>query len=150
MTTPNLAAYFDRILDRLLVATSASRTTLRLDDEKLGLHVDDVAGESLREGVKSLRGQTAMNQRELTTVQWLERERRNLIQPDFSATDVPPPAALREIYGVKAQMLGPVIVDGRLKGWVSAHFCEGPRIWSDEDVSHLDQAVSDVLLLLNK
>lgn len=150
MLTSELSSRFDDVLTRLLAKTSATRTTLRLDDAKLGFHVDDVVGEARREGAKSLRGQTVMNQRELTTVQWLECERRALIQGDLSKTDVPPPPPLVAIYGVTAQMLGPVIRNDGLQGWVSVHFCDGPRIWSENDVTALNGAVAEVSALLDE
>jgi hypothetical protein len=47
----------------LLRATGSSRTTLRLDWPEFGFQVNDVAGEALVPGEKSLRGQTGINQR---------------------------------------------------------------------------------------
>ncbi len=145
MKAAELSRRFDDILDRLLKATSATRTTLRLDDPALGFQVDDVVGEAkFGDDVKSLRGQTAMNQRELNTVQWMELNRKPLIQSDLARSEVAAPPALIAIYGVQAQMLGPVIRRGAMQGWVSVHFCDGPRDWSDADKSALDRSVREV------
>ena len=97
---------FDALLDQLPRATGSSRTTLRLDWPELGFHVDDFAGKALVPGEKSLRGQRGINQRAVATVQWLDRERRSLIQDDFTTTDVP--SALIEVCGARAQMFAPV------------------------------------------
>jgi maleate isomerase len=115
---------FDALLDQLPRATGSSRTTLRLDWPELGFHVDDFAGKALVPGEKSLRGQRGINQRAVATVQWLDRERRSLIQDDFTTTDVPSPSlpALIEACGARAQMFAPVIRNGALQGWVSVHY----------------------------
>lgn len=144
MKAAELTHRFDDILDRLLKATAATRTTLRLDDPALGFQVDDVVGEAKFGDVKSLRGQTAMNQRELNTVQWMELNRKPLIQSDLATSEVAAPPALIAIYGVQAQMLGPVIRRGAMQGWVSVHFCDGPRDWSDADKTALERSVREV------
>jgi maleate isomerase len=141
---------FDALLDQLLRATGSSRTTLRLDWPELGFHVDDVAGEALAPGEKSLRGQTGINQRAASTVQWLDRERRSLIQDDFTTTDVPPPPALIEVYGAGAQMLVPVIRNDALQGWVSAHYTGSAHHWSHTNVEAIETAARRVRELIDQ
>ncbi|MFT0859400.1 GAF domain-containing protein [Ancylobacter sp. G4_0304] len=143
-----VASRLDAVLSTLLDATNASRTTLRVDVPALGFIVNDPAGEAKRAEVKSLRGETGLNQRALETVKWLERERRPLVQDDLLTAEVPAPAALIEIYGVHAQMLGPLIVDGALQGWVSVHECGASRNWSAADTAALDAAVDSVRSIL--
>jgi maleate isomerase len=126
---------FDALLDQLPRATGSSRTTLRLDWPELGFHVDDFAGKALVPGEKSLRGQRGINQRAVATVQWLDRERRSLIQDDFTTTDVPSLPALIEVCGPRAQMFAPVIRNGALQdGFLST--TPAPRIidWSHANV----------------
>jgi len=139
---------FDAVLATLLDRTNGSRTTLRVDLPALGFHVNDVAGEARQPEEKSLRGETGIDQRAVETVKWLDRERRPLIQDDLSATDVPAPAALIEIYGARAQMLAPIIVDDALLGWISVHYSKGARNWSTSDTAALDDAVKDVHAIL--
>jgi maleate isomerase len=129
-------------LEQLLAATSASRVTVRLDLPQLGFGVDDVAAEARQDGVASLQGQTAINQRAAATVQWLERERRLLVQDDLAGADPAPPPQLVEIYGTRAQMLAPLELEDDLVGWISVHENRGPRHWSDEDKSALQSAVA--------
>jgi maleate isomerase len=125
---------FDAPLDQLPRATGSSRTTLRLDWPELGFHVDDFAGKALVPGEKSLRLQRGINQRAVATVQWLDRERRSLIQDDFTTTDVPSLPALIEVCGARAQMFAPVIRNGGLQGWVSVHDTGSAHYWSHANV----------------
>jgi len=128
----------------LLVATAASRTTLRLDWPEWGLHVDDVAAEAVVAGIASLRGQTSIDQRRAATIRWLERERRPLIQESCSSAEQPRPPELVRIYGVRAQMLAPVLWAGAMAGWVSVHETRSERAWSADDAAALEAAVSAV------
>ena len=149
-TAPVMSQQFDALLDQLLRATGSSRTTLRLDWPELGFHVDDVAGEALVPGEKSLRGQTGINQRAVATVQWLDRERRSLIQDDFTTTDVPPPPALIEVYGARAQMLAPVFRNDALQGWVSVHYTGSAHHWSHANVEAIETAARRVRELIDQ
>jgi maleate isomerase len=129
-------------LAQLLAATGASRVTVRLDLPQLGFGVDDVAAEARQDGVASLQGQTAINQRAAATVQWLERERRLLVQDDLVGADPAPPHQLVEIYGARAQMLAPLEREGNLVGWISVHENRGPRHWSNDDKRALESAAA--------
>jgi len=144
----DVARQFDAVLSKLLDTTKASRTTLRIDIPALGFNVNDPAGEATRPGEKSLRGETGINQRTVETVKWLDRERRPLIQDDLLTAEVPAPAALIEIYGARAQMLAPVIVENAMQGWISVHYSTGTRSWSATDTAALDAAVSDIHAIL--
>ena len=135
---------FDRAVEALLLATGASRTTLRLDWPEWGLQVDDIAAEAVAPGIASLKGETSIDQRRAATIRWLEQERRPLIQENCSAVDPSPPPELVQIYGVRAQMLGPVVWSGRLAGWVSVHETRSERRWSSDDAAALDEAVSAI------
>jgi maleate isomerase len=129
-------------LEQLLAATGASRVTVRLDLPQLGFGVDDVAAEARQDGVASLKGQTAINQRAAATVQWLERERRLLVQNDLAGADPAPPQQLVEIYCARAQVLAPLEREGNLVGWISVHENRGPRHWSNEDQRALETAAA--------
>ncbi len=132
---------FQEILENLLRSTGASRTTLRLDlsDQDAGL--DAVAAEVLAPGVRSLREDSSIrNLRDVSTVRFLETQRRPLVQNDCSADDLAPPPELIELYGVKAQMLAPIVREDRLVGVLSVHYAPGPRDWSAEDVAALREA----------
>lgn len=134
------------LCEQLLEATGADRTTVRVDVPAHGLHVDLTAGEALRPGVRPIRREGSLDQRRLNTVEWLEAERRNLVQPHFGP-DPMPPQALIEVYGVNAQLLGPVEVGGDMTGWFSAHSLT-EREWSDKDTAAMDEARAAAQALL--
>jgi GAF domain-containing protein len=136
-------------VEELRRATRASRTTLRLDHSEWSLHVDDVAAEALEPGVRSLAGQTSIDQRQADSVRWLDRERRPLVQDDCLAASHPPPQELVDLYGVRAQMLGPIVRGRRLVGWLSVHENRGPRDWSEEDVAALAHAIAAIDAVLD-
>jgi maleate isomerase len=66
------------------------------------------------------------------------------VQNDCLADDLAPPSELIEHYGVKAQMLAPIVRDDRLVGVISVHYAPGPRDWSSENVAVLQEAVERV------
>jgi maleate isomerase len=148
--TDALRARLDTILGDLLVETSASRTTLRLDDAEHGFRVDDVAAEALAAGETSLRGQTSINQRAAATARWIARHRRVLVQGDLADAAPRPPESLIRLYGVKAQMLAPILRNGQLDGWVSVHESRAARHWTGRDLAAVTRAVARILGALDE
>jgi maleate isomerase len=144
-TGDQLRATFDAILAQLRETIGASRTTLRLDEPKYGFHIDDVVAESVAPGENSLRGQTSINQRAAATAQWVEDNRRLLVQSDLSTGEPRAPDALIKLYGVKAQMLAPIERQGRLDGWISVHEARKTRIWTELEQDALRRAAERVL-----
>jgi maleate isomerase len=142
---------FQEILEDLLRSTDASRTTLRLDlpDQDTGL--DTVVAEALAPGVRSIRDDTSIrNLRDIPTVRFLEEQRRPLVQKDCLADDLASPSELTELYGVRAQMLAPLVRGGRLIGVISVHYVPGPRDWNADDVAALQEAAERVQRELNE
>jgi GAF domain-containing protein len=133
---------FQEIVEELLQATNASRTTLRLDRPNA---VYPVAAEALAPGIGSIAGDTSIDLAASATFQFLDRERRLLIQPDLLAADPAPPPELIEGYGARAQMLAPIVRGERLLGILSVHYAPGPREWTADDVAVLERAVEQVL-----
>src|SRR5262249_30054061 len=123
----------------------ASRTTLRLDRPDA---IFPVVAEATAPGIKSIAGESSIDPRSAPTFQFLVRERRTLVQSDLLETDLPPPPALIELYGARAQMLTPVLRDNDLIGIVSVHYSPGPREWTDEDVATLERASQEILTQL--
>lgn len=131
------------ILERLRADIDTSRTTLRVDIESWGVNVDRPVAEATASGVASIRDAT-LDQRSLATVQYMEAQRELVIQNDCRQADPAPPQALLDVYGVKAQMLAPLVRDDRLVGWISAHYTPSTRVWSDGDVRALREAAAKV------
>ncbi len=133
---------FQEIVEELLRDTGASRTTLRLDSPDA---VFPVVAEALAPGIGSIAGDSSIDLRAAPTFQFLDRERRLLIQPDLLDADPAPPAELIAHYGARAQMLAPIVQDERLVGILSVHYAPGPREWTAEDVAVLERASERVL-----
>jgi len=143
--TAELKARLDAILTALRDATRAARVTFRVDLPERGIHCNDVAAEAIAPGVKSLRGQTAIDQRAAGSIRWLDANKRPLVQDDLRGRVEPaPPPELMSVIGVTAQMLGPVVRGDMLTGWISVHVEKGPRHWTDADVKALETAVEEV------
>ena len=132
---------YDALAAELLEATRAGRVTLRLDTPG---DVFPVVAEACAPGVRSIRGATEIDLRAAKTFQYLEREQRLLIQRDCLTDEPVAPRELIELYGVRAQMLGPVLRDGRLAGIVSVHHPETPRDWTPLEIEALRRAAEVV------
>jgi maleate isomerase len=144
-------AELEQIMAELRIATDGSRTTLRIDVPAHNCQVDTVSAEAVAPGIAQLKLNSSLNQRSLATVQWLEAQRKPLVQNDCANAAVKPPKALMEIYGVKAQMLiGLTGQDDQVMGWISVHYVPGTRTWSDADVSALQAAADRVRQVLQK
>jgi maleate isomerase len=52
---------------------------------------------------------------------FMDERRTNLIQEDGANASVSPPKDLIQVYGVKAQMLGPLVWEHKLIGFISVH-----------------------------
>lgn len=137
-------AVLHEILGELISDVGASRCTVRLDLPERGLAVNAPAAEAVATGVSSVASDTDLDQWSLATVQWLELHKRILLQDDLSSTELQVPAVLTDTWGVKAQMLGPIVRADRLVGWISVHQVGGPRHWSAEDEAALSRAVDRV------
>jgi maleate isomerase len=142
LASGTLRARLQQALDGLLATTGADRTTLRMGLPALGLHVDLTAAEAVAPGVRSIRRDGSLDQRALNTVAWLEQHRKPLVQPHFRETPQPP-EALKDVYGVRAQTLGPVVRGDELAGWISIHSLH-ERDWGPQDLAALATATQRV------
>jgi maleate isomerase len=123
-------------LESLRIGTGADRATLRLDVP--GMNFPCVA-ESCGSGVRAISADNSLDQAAAGTAQWIARTHRVLVQPDLSVADPAPPQALLDTYGVRAQMLAPVVVAGELTGWISLH-SGTPRAWTPEQALAIEMA----------
>jgi hypothetical protein len=127
LATGTARARLQQAMAGLLAATGADRTTVRLDLPTMGLHVDLTAAEAVAPDVRSIRWDGSLDQRRLNTVMWLEEHRKPLVQPHFR--DAPRPSdALVEVYGVRAQVLGPILRGEAMTGWISGAQPAGARV----------------------
>ena len=131
---------FQPIVDALLAATAASRITLRLDTPGDNF---PVVAEALAPGVASIR-EGRLDQRNAPTAHRLMETLDVLVQNDTLLADPPPPPELIQFYGTLAQMLGPIVADGTVIGWLSVHENRGPRDWQPDEVEALRTAMARV------
>ena len=131
-----------RVCDELLLATGASRTTVRLVEPS----TDDasLAAEACQEGVVSMRTVITPGIVTAPTYRYLLEEKKFLIQNDLSVDAVDPPRSLVEQLKVRAQMLAPVLASEQMVATVSVHQQDSPRQWSDADRGALAAAVTHV------
>jgi maleate isomerase len=126
----------------LLNRTGASRVTIRMADG--GAVEFPIVAEVCSPGVPALSGHPVVR-RTLTNpgpLEYLETERKPLIQPDVETS----PPVFPEIiaaYGVRAQMLAPILRDDALVGILSVHSTT-VRGWSQDDVNALVEASAAV------
>ena len=132
---------YDDLAKGLLDATSAGRTTIRVIDSDGGF---PVVAEATARGVRPIRDTTDIDLHKAETVVHIKRTHEPLLQEDLEHAIPQVPRQLIELYGVKAQMLGPVVVSGTLVGIVSVHDVAGPREWSTEDRSALVRTATTV------
>jgi maleate isomerase len=136
----------EAILAILRDETNASRTTLRIDLPDFGLHVDAPAAEALAPGVHSIKDKTSLDQRNAVAVKWLEKNRRVFVENDCLDTtaDVAPEAEVTDVYGIRSEMVAPVIRHGHLIGWVSVHNTRGPHRWTENEIAAIEAACAKV------
>jgi GAF domain-containing protein len=135
------------VLRDLLETTGASRVTLRRDVP--GEQPFPVVEEVLAPGVGSIRGETSVHLPTQPVV--LEVKRGVQVVQDDSARAYDDPAFLRmlEAYGgLAAQIVTPVMRDGRLAAIMSLHQLGEPRAWSVEEVSATRRAAERIGELL--
>ena len=140
--TEELVARLKAIVTELREKTNASRTTLRLDDEKHGFHVNGVVAEALAAGIKSIAAETSLQQRKSGTASYLEKHRKILVQNDTADAEPQPPKELIAIYGTKAQMMAPIVRGDAMVGWLSVHYNPSTREWTREDVAAREAALA--------
>jgi GAF domain len=128
---------YQTILEDLRRVTNASRTTLRLEQPGGDF---PVVAEALAAGMRSIRGDSGIAVRDSATFTFLDRERRLLIVNDCRVSDPPTPHQLMEFYGVRAEMLAPLIDGERIVGIVSVHLAGETREWSGTEIHELERA----------
>jgi GAF domain-containing protein len=138
---------FEKLLADLLIATNASRVTLRL--ARAG-EVFPVVAEALAPGTPSITSGVSPDLTRAPTMRYLAEHHTNLIQDDCSNAEVPPPPELLEFYGVKAQMLAPIVRGSELIGLVSVHYTPSPRHWTSEETEALDRAANVIEVALGE
>ena len=121
-----------QVVDELLVATGASRCTLRQD---VPGDFFPVTHEALGPGVPSIREERTTDLRRAPVVRELIETQRQVVQEDCaSAFDDPAFQRMLAAYGgLAAQIVTPVFREGHLAAIVSLHQLDAPRRWTAEE-----------------
>lgn len=137
----------DAILEQLRAEAGASRVTLRRDLP--GDYAFPVTDEALEPGVGSLREERSVDLRGQPVA--LEvAQGRQVVQDDCAqAFDDPAFQRMREIYGgLGAQIVTPVMVEGRVAAIMSLHQLGPARHWAAAEIEACSAAAARVSELL--
>jgi GAF domain-containing protein len=140
-------AEIEDVLQALLNRTGASRVTLREDVP--GDYAFPVTHEALAPGVGSLLGERTVDLRSQPVALEVAAGRQ-VVQDDCAqAFDDPAFHRMRETYGgLAAQIVTPVLSDGRVAGIISLHQLGSPRRWTKEEIEACRAAATRVAELL--
>jgi GAF domain-containing protein len=140
-------AEIDDVLQALLSSTGASRVTLRQDLP--GDYLFPVTHEALAAGVGSLREERTVDLRNQPVALEMVAGRQVVQDDSAQAYDDPAYHRMRETYGgLAAQIVTPVLADGRLAAIVSVHQLGSPRRWTEDEIDACTAAAARVGQLL--
>ena len=135
------------VLEELLATTRASRVTLRRDVD--GPWPFPVVEEALAPGVGSLRDERTVHLPTQPVVREMERGRQVVQDDCASSYDDPAFLAMLVTYGgLRAQIVTPIQVDGRLEAILSLHQLGAPRRWTDDEIAAASAAADQLRELL--
>ena len=140
-------AELDDVLGGLLEATGASRATLRRDIP--GEEVFPVVAEALAPGAGSLRGERSVHLPTQPVVLEVQRGRQ-VVQDDCAVAYSDPAfqAMLVAYGGLAAQIVTPVLREGRLEAILSLHQLGTPRRWTEDEIATASRTAERVAGLL--
>lgn len=135
------------VLEELLATTRASRVTLRRDVD--GPTPFPVVEEALAPGVGSLRDERTVHLPTQPVVREIQRGNQ-VVQDDCASAydDAAFQAMLATYGGLRAQIVTPIQVDGRLEAIVSLHQLGAPRHWTDDEIAAASAAADQLRALL--
>ena len=139
-------AEIDAILGELLAGTGASRVTLRQD---LPGDVFPVTHEALTGGVPAIKGVATPDMARQPVVLEVQQGRQ-VVQEDCEAASAEPHfREMLELYGgLRAQIVTPIVREGRLAAIVSLHQLGRTRRWTEDEIAAASRAAAKVGALL--
>ena len=139
-------AEIDAILEDLRAKTGANRVTLRQD---VPGDVFPVTHEVLSDGALPIKGVATPDMARQPVVLQVQ-EGKQVVQDDCrAASNEPHFRTMLELYGgLRAQIVTPVVRDGRVVAIVSVHQLERTRHWTDEEIDAARRAVERIGALL--
>ena len=136
----------DTILEDLRAMTGADRVTLRQD---VSGDVFPVTHEVLGDGAEPIKGVATPDMARQPVVLQVQQGRQ-VVQDDCrAASDERHFRAMLELYGgLRAQIVTPIVRDGRVVAIVSVHQLDRTRHWTDEEIGAARKAVDRIEALL--
>jgi GAF domain-containing protein len=136
----------DAILGELLADTGASRVTLR---QGVPGDVFPVTHEALSGGTQSIRGVATPDMARQPVVLEVQQGRQ-VVQDDCPAASAEPHfREMLELYGgLRAQIVTPVVENGRVAAIVSLHQLGRTRHWTEEEIARASDATRRIGELL--
>jgi hypothetical protein len=131
---PTTPSDHQQLCEQLLIATGASRTTIRIVD---AAGRPELVAEALAPGVPSMSAATAVNPERFPTYTYLAQKKEILVQQDTRTHPIRPPDSLIDELRVYAQMLAPVLRDGELFGTISVHIQDRSHEFTPAEVAAL-------------
>ena len=136
----------DAILGELLSATGASRVTLRQD---VPGDVFPVTNEVVADGTPSIMGVATPNMASQPVVRQVQQGRQVVQENCVAASAEPHFREMLELYGgLRAQIVTPIVRDGRVAAIVSLHQLGRARRWTDDEIATASRAAERVGELL--
>lgn len=139
-------AEIDAILGELLRAAGASRVTLRQD---VTGDVFPVTNEVTADGAPSIRGLATPDMARQPVVLEVQQGRQVVQDDCLAASEEPHFRRMLELYGgLRAQIVTPVVRDGRVVAIVSLHQLGRARRWTEAEIGAADETARRVGELL--
>jgi GAF domain-containing protein len=139
-------AEIDAILEELLSATGASRVTLR---EDVPGDVFPVTHEVLADGTPAIKGVPTPDMPRQPVVLEIQQGGQVVQDDCLTASAEPHFRAMLELYGgLRAQIVTPVVRDGRVAAIVSLHQLGRTRRWGEDEIEAARRAAQRVGELL--
>ena len=136
----------DRILAELLAETRASRATLRQD---VPGDIFPVTHEVLEAGVPPIRDVATPDMARQPVVVQVQHGHQVVQDDCLAASDEPIFLEMLELYGgMRAQIVTPVVRNGRVVAVVSLHQLGRERSWTEDEVERARRAAEQVGELL--
>jgi GAF domain-containing protein len=130
---------YAELIQAVFEQSGAGRVTLRLpaDDVLYPVYVEVRREDAVSAGDYAADPNTG-------TWQYLNRELRPLVQNDCANVADEPPTVLRTVFGVGAQVLVPITLDGEFRGVISVHHVGGAREWKPEEIAVAKEAAAQI------
>jgi hypothetical protein len=147
MTHPEMTS-FQSIAQNLLLETAASRVMLQLNAPGSGFLP---AAEAVSHGARQIRHDAASGPVfDLPAIERAGGQDELLVQNDLLLDESPAASTLSNRYGVRSQVVAPLVHGGRLAGAIAVHHVGGATQWGDEEIAAVRRSQAGACRLLDE